>query len=161
LSRHQEFSGKNFQYTDETDPKNKFTPWVIETSVGCDRFVLAALCDAYRANDERVVMQFHPRLAPYKAAIFPLMKKDDLAEPARKLFKDLQSDYKVDYDHAGSIGKRYRRHEEIGTPYCITVDYDTLTNQSVTIRHRDRMTQDRVDISKVRQYIEDGFKNWS
>lgn len=161
LSRHQEFSGKNIQYSDDTDPKNKYTPYVIETSVGCDRFVLAALCDAYRANDERVVMQFHPNLAPYKAAIFPLMKKDELAEPARKLFMDLRSYYKVDYDHAGSIGKRYRRHEEIGTPYCITVDFDTITNQTVTIRHRDKTTQDRVNLSQVRQYIEDGFKNWS
>jgi glycyl-tRNA synthetase len=161
LSRHQEFSGKNLQYSDETDPKNRFTPWVIETSVGCDRFVLAALCDAYRGNDERVVLQLHPRLAPFKAAVFPLMKKEELANPARKLFDSLRETFKVDYDHAGSIGKRYRRHEEIGTPYCITLDYESLNDQSVTIRHRDKMTQERVNLSQVERYIQDGFKNWS
>jgi glycyl-tRNA synthetase len=158
LSRHSEFSGKNLQYTDEQN--NKFLPYVIETSVGCDRFVLALLCDAYRANDERVVMQFHPRFAPYKVAVFPLMKKDELMQPAGKLYDELRKSFRTDFDATGSIGKRYRRHEEIGTPFCVTVDYDSLTTQTVTIRHRDTMAQERVDMSKVHEYIENAFRNW-
>lgn len=158
LSRHTEFSGKSLHYTDETN--NKFIPYVIETSVGCDRFVLSVLCDAYRFNEDRVVMKFHPKFAPYKAAIFPLMKKDELAAPAQKLYDELRKTYRVDYDATGSIGKRYRRHEEIGTPFCITIDYDSLSLQNVTIRHRDTMAQERVAITKVGEYIDDAFKNW-
>jgi glycyl-tRNA synthetase len=158
LGRHTEFSGKSLHYTDES--ANKFIPYVIETSVGCDRFVLAALCDAYRFNEDRVVMKFHPKLAPYKAAVFPLMKKDELVAPALKIYEELRRTYKVDYDAAGSIGKRYRRHEEVGTPFCITVDYDGLTNQTVTIRHRDTMAQERVSMDKVSEYIENAFRNW-
>lgn len=158
LRRHTEYSGKSQQYTDETN--NKFIPYVIETSVGCDRFVLALLCDAYRFNEDRVVMKFHPKIAPYKAAVFPLMKKEELAGPATKLYEDLRKNYRVDYDATGSIGKRYRRHEEIGTPFCITLDYDSLTQNSVTIRHRDTMAQARIGMDKVGQYIDDAFKNW-
>lgn len=158
LGRHTEFSGKSLHYNDENN--NKFIPYVIETSVGCDRFVLAVLCDAYRFNEDRVVMKFHPKFAPYKAAVFPLMKKDELLEPARKIYEDLRKDFKVDYDAAGSIGKRYRRHEEIGTPFCITVDYDSLIDQSVTIRHRDTMAQERIPMSKIREYLENAFRNW-
>ncbi|MGZ3713358.1 MAG: His/Gly/Thr/Pro-type tRNA ligase C-terminal domain-containing protein, partial [Bdellovibrionota bacterium] len=158
LSRHTQFSGKNLQYVDEQN--NKIIPYVIETSVGCDRFILTVLCDAYRFNEDRVVMKFHPNFAPYKAAVFPLMKKDELVEPARKLLGDLRKSYKVDYDATGSIGKRYRRHEEIGTPFCITVDYDSLVDHSVTIRHRDTMAQERIAITKVEEYIADAFRNW-
>lgn len=158
LTRHTEFSGKSQAYTDETN--KKFIPYVIETSVGCDRFVLAVLCDAYRFNEDRVVMKFHPKFAPYKAAIFPLMKKDELAGPAQKLYDELRKTYRVDYDATGSIGKRYRRHEEIGTPFCVTIDYDSLSLQNVTIRHRDTMAQERVAISKVGEYLDDAFKNW-
>jgi glycyl-tRNA synthetase len=159
LRRHMEYSTKNLQYTDEA-AKIKVTPYVIETSVGCDRFVLAVLCDAYRANEDRVVMKFHPKMAPYKAAVFPLMKKEELTVPALKLYEELRRDFKVDYDATGSIGKRYRRHEEIGTPFCITVDYDGAKDQTVTIRHRDTMAQERIAMSKVSQYIADAFKNW-
>lgn len=159
LSRHTEFSGKSLQYTD-TETNTKYIPYVIETSVGCDRSLLSVLCDAYRFNEDRVVMKFHPNFAPYKAAVFPLMKKEELVGPARKLYEDLRADYKVDYDVTGSIGKRYRRHEEIGTPFCLTVDYDSLNDQSVTVRHRDTMAQERVNMSKVKEYISNAFKNW-
>lgn len=158
LSRHSEFAGKSLQYVDEKN--NKFIPYVIETSVGCDRFTLAVLCDAYRANEDRVVLKFHPNFAPYKAAVFPLMKKDELMEPATKIYNELRKNYKVDFDAAGSIGKRYRRHEEIGTPFCITVDYDGLVNQTVTIRHRDTMAQERISMSKISEYMENAFANW-
>jgi glycyl-tRNA synthetase len=133
---------------------------VIETSVGCDRFVLTVLCDAYRFNEDRVVMKFHPKFAPFKVAVFPLMKKDELVEPARRIFADLRETHKVDFDVTGSIGKRYRRHEEIGTPFCVTVDYDSLIDQSVTIRHRDTMAQERIPMSRIREYIDTAFRNW-
>ena len=142
------------------EQNNKFIPYVIETSVGCDRFLLAILCDAYRSNEDRVVLKFHPNFAPYKAAVFPLMKKDELMEPATKIYNDLRKHYKVDFDAAGSIGKRYRRHEEIGTPFCITVDYDGLVSQTVTIRHRDTMAQERIPMSKIHEYISHAFANW-
>lgn len=158
LRNHQEFSGKNLQYVDEE--KNKFIPHVIETAVGCDRAVLTVLADAYRYNDERVVMQFRPEIAPYKVAVFPLMKKPELLEPAEKLFQDVRKKFRADFDVSGSIGKRYRRQEEIGTPYCITVDFESLEDKAVTIRHRDKMTQDRISMDKVMVYLEDGFTNW-
>ena len=158
LSRHTEFSGKSLQYSDEQN--NRFIPYVIETSVGCDRFVLSILCDAYRFNEDRVVMKFHPKYAPYKAAIFPLMKKDELVQPAQRLYDELRRSFKVDFDLSGSIGKRYRRHEEIGTPFCVTVDYDSLIDHAVTIRHRDTMAQERVPMAKVKEYIDHAFANW-
>ena len=158
LSRHTEFSGKSLQYTDENN--KKFIPYVIETAVGCDRAVLTVLCDAYRFNEDRVVLKFAPHLAPYKAAIFPLMKKEELAGPAHKIYKDLQKEFKVDFDATGSIGKRYRRHEEIGTPFCITIDYDSLVDHSVTIRHRDTMAQERISMTKIPEYIKNAFANW-
>ncbi len=158
LGRHTEFSGKSLHYTDEN--ANKYLPYVIETSVGCDRFMLAILCDAYRFNEDRVVMKLHPKFAPYKAAIFPLMKKEELATPALKLYEDLRKSHRVDYDATGSIGKRYRRHEEVGTPFCITIDYDSLTAQNVTIRHRDTMAQERISITQVGTYLDNAFKNW-
>ncbi len=158
LKNHQEFSGKNLPYVDEE--KNKFIPHVIETAVGCDRSILTVLADAYRFNDERVVMQLHPKMAPYKAAVFPLMKKPELLEPAQNLYQDLRKKFRTDFDVAGSIGKRYRRQEEIGTPYCITLDYESLEDKAVTIRHRDTMKQDRVAVNKVMDYVESGLENW-
>jgi len=163
LAQHQKFSGKKLEYVDQMDGNKKYLPYVIETSVGCDRAVLALLCDAYRIENEgdkeneRVVMKFHPSISPIKAAVMPLMKKEDLEGPARKLFAELQQHYKVEYDTSGSIGKRYRRQDEIGTPYCITIDYDTLTDQTVTIRDRDSMTQQRIAIDSVKKYIQDQF----
>jgi glycyl-tRNA synthetase len=105
-------------------------------------------------------MQFHPDFAPFKVAVFPLMKKEELVGPARKFFEELRKDYRADFDVTGSIGKRYRRHEEIGTPFCVTFDFDSLTDQSVTIRHRDTMAQERIPMAKVREYIADAFRNW-
>ena len=163
LAQHQKFSGKKLEYVDQMDGNKKYLPYVIETSVGCDRAVLALLCDAYRVENEgdketeRVVMKFHPSVAPIKVAVMPLMKKENLEEPARKLFAELQEHYKVEYDTSGSIGKRYRRQDEIGTPFCITIDYDTLENQTVTLRDRDSMTQERIAIDQVRKYILDKF----
>ena len=141
------------QYVDTADGNNKYIPYVIETAVGCDRAVLTVLCDAFRFNEERVVMQFHPNFAPYKVAVFPLMKKEELVGPAQKLYAELRKHYKTDYDDTGSIGKRYRRQEEIGTPFCVTIDYDGLTDQTVTIRHRDTMAQERIGIDQVQAWL--------
>ncbi len=158
LKQHQEHSGKNLQYVDQLDGNKKYLPYVIETSVGCDRSLLAILCDAYRVEnkgekEERVVMKFKPSLAPIKVAVLPLVKKEVLDTPARKLLEDLQQDYKCEYDVAGSIGKRYRRQDEIGTPYCITFDFDSLEDNAVTIRDRDSMKQERVALDKVKEYL--------
>jgi glycyl-tRNA synthetase len=161
LTQHQEFSKKNLQYVDQLDGNKKYIPYVVETSVGCDRSVLAILCDAYRLENagdkenERVVMKFHPRLAPIKVAVMPLMKKEPLGSTARGIFETLQKQYKCEYDVAGSIGKRYRRQDEIGTPFCITVDYDTLEDQAVTVRDRDTMTQQRIAIDKLESFFKE------
>ncbi len=161
LSQHQKFSGKNLMYVDQADGNKKYTPYVIETSVGSDRSILAVLCDAYRIENagdkerERTVMRFHPNVAPIKVAVLPLVKKDKLEGPSRKLFEELQKHYKVEYDTSGSIGKRYRRQDEIGTPFCITVDFDSLDDNAVTIRDRDTMKQDRISIDKVFTFLKD------
>jgi glycyl-tRNA synthetase len=145
------------------DGNKKYIPYVLETSVGCDRCMLAVMSDAYRvenegdAEKERIVMRFKPSLAPIKAAVMPLMKKAELEGPATALLRDLQKDFKCEYDTAGSIGKRYRRQDEIGTPACITIDYDTLTDHAVTIRDRDTMVQERVALDKVKSYLKDKF----
>lgn len=161
LTQHQKFSGKKLEYFDD-QTKEKYLPFVIETAAGCDRLALALLCDAYREEvsvneagkeDTRVVLALHPSLAPYKAAVLPLSKKAELQEPAKKLHTELSQLFDIDYDEAGSIGKRYRRQDEVGTPFCITFDFDSLEDQQVTIRHRDRMTQDRVAIEQVSQYL--------
>ena len=138
LKRHQEASGKDLTYFDQ-EANEHYIPYVIEPSLGCDRVALAFLCEAYdeevideAKNDVRVVLHLHPALAPYKAAILPLSKK--LAEPARKIYQDLCSDFMLDYDDTGSIGKRYRREDEIGTPYCITVDFATVGDDKTVTR---------------------------
>lgn len=163
LGNHAELSGKNLNYVDQADGNKKYIPYVVETSVGCDRHILALLCNAYRVEnpgekEERIVLSFIPQMAPIKVAVMPLMKKSDLEGPARKLFESLSTRYKCEYDVAGSIGKRYRRQDEIGTPYCITVDYDTLEDNTVTIRDRDTMNQDRIALDKVEEYILTKFK---
>ena len=164
LRQHQEFSKKNLQYVDQMDNNKKYIPYVVETSVGCDRSVLAVLCDAYRLenagdkDNERVVLKFHPQIAPIKVAILPLVKKEPLAGVSRKIFDDLLQKYKCEYDIAGSIGKRYRRQDEIGTPYCVTVDFDTLEDQAVTVRDRDSMTQTRIAIDKLDDYLSERLK---
>ncbi|MBF0300257.1 MAG: glycine--tRNA ligase [Oligoflexia bacterium] len=163
LRRHQEFSKKNLQYVDQLDNNNKYTAFVVETSVGLDRTILAVMCDAYRVENpgdkesERVVMRFKKKLAPIKAAILPLMKKPELEEIAMKLFKDVQLFCRAEYDTSGSIGKRYRRQDEIGTPYCITIDYDTLTDHAATVRDRDSMKQERISLDKLSLYLKDNL----
>jgi len=164
LTAHQQFSGKNQQYVDQVDGNKKYIPFVIETSVGCDRHILALLCDAYRVENagnpetERTVLMLRPSMAPIKVAVMPLMKKPELEEVAQKIFQEIQKKYRAEYDTAGSIGKRYRRQDEIGTPYCLTVDYDSLKDQAVTVRDRDSMTQERVGMDKLGQYLQDHLK---
>ncbi len=165
LKQHQEFSSKNLQYFDEA-AKEKYLPYVIETAVGADRLALAVMCDAYREeildvekNDIRVVMGFDPGIAPVQVCILPLSKKEPLANLSMKIFEDLNSKFRIQYDDSGSIGKRYRRQDEIGTPLCITVDFESLDDGQVTIRHRDKMSQKRVNIDGIGeglgQYLKD------
>ena len=164
LGAHQEHSGKNLTYVDQADGNKKYIPFVVETSVGCDRALLAVLCDAYRIENEgdkdseRTVLKLHPKLAPIKIAIMPLSKKEPLTKIAEKLLTDIQKNYKVEYDVAGSIGKRYRRQDEIGTPYCITVDFETLEDSAVTVRDRDTMKQERIALDNLEQYLKDNLK---
>ena len=158
LKQHAELSGKNLNYVDQADGNKKYLPFVIETSVGCDRHLLALLCDAYRlenegTKEERTVLKFKPHIAPVKIAVMPLMKKPQLEECANNILNELQKNYKCEYDVSGSIGKRYRRQDEIGTPLCITVDFDSLEDNAVTIRERDSMKQERIEISKIGQYV--------
>lgn len=160
LSRHQEHSGADMTYFDQVQNK-KYVPYCIEPSLGADRVTLAFLCEAYDEetigeNDVRTVLRFHPALAPVKMAVLPLSKK--LGEKAEELYKMLSQHYNVEYDDAGSIGKRYRRQDEIGTPFCLTVDFDTLEDGCVTIRHRDSMEQERLPISELLTYFSDQFR---
>ena len=148
LAQHEKFSKKKLSYFDEQD-KTRFIPYVIEPSAGADRSTLAFLVDAYDEEPERVVLRFHPQLAPIKVAVFPLMRKDGLPEKAREIEKTLRSHFQIVYDETGNIGKRYRRQDEIGTPYCVTVDPDTLQDDAITVRDRDSMEQIRVPISNL------------
>ena len=157
LSRHQEFSGKSMQYLDPIT-NEKYIPTVIEYSIGADRLMLAVLTEAYNeetleGGDTRVVMKFHPAIAPYKVAILPLQK--NINEKAIELYQQLSKKFMCIYDESGSIGKRYRRQDEIGVPFSITIDFDTLENDTVTIRDRDTMEQIRLPISDVEKYIEE------
>ena len=156
LSRHEEYSGKSMKYFDE-ESKEKFIPFIIETSAGASRSFMAFLVDAYYEeevnNEQRSVLKFHPRLAPIKAAIFPLVNKDGMPEIARGIEKDLRRNFKVFYDDKGAVGRRYRRQDEAGTPYCITVDTQTLEDKTVTVRDRDSMEQERVSIDKLSEHL--------
>ncbi|MEO7712011.1 MAG: glycine--tRNA ligase [Gemmatimonadaceae bacterium] len=160
LSRHQEFSNKKLEYFDQ--PNNKrYLPYVIETSVGADRTTLAALVNAYReetveGEDEgRTVLRLHPSLAPIKAAVFALTKKEGMPDMAHRIAGDLRQHFPVDYDETGSIGKRYRRQDEVGTPYCITVDTESVQDGTVTVRDRDTLKQDRIAADAVRGYLQE------
>ena len=158
LKRHEEYSGKSQKYVDQINGGKKYLPYVIETSVGSDRSTLAILCDAYRKetlenSEERTIMKFKHNISPIKIAILPLMKKDGLEDIAKSLFKDIKTNYRSEFDTSGSIGKRYRRQDEIGTPFCITVDYDTKKDQTITIRNRDTMKQERVNLNQVHDYL--------
>ncbi|MCA9729284.1 MAG: glycine--tRNA ligase, partial [Candidatus Eisenbacteria bacterium] len=158
LNRHQEYSGKKLEYFDEST-REKYVPWVIETSAGCDRTLLTCLIDAYREDEHegesRTFLSLHPRLAPIKAAIFPLVKRDGMPEIAEKITQELRPRMDVFYEEKNTIGKRYRRMDEVGTPYCVTVDSETLSNDSVTVRSRDTLEQKRVNLSELRGFLEE------
>ena len=147
-------------FDDET--KEKFTPYIIETSVGASRSFMAFLVNAYNEEEApsaegtmetRIVLKFHPKLAPIKAAIFPLVNRDGMPEIAKKIEAELRPHLRVFYDDSGAVGRRYRRQDETGTPFCITVDSQTLQDQTVTVRERDSMVQERVASSQVLQYL--------
>ena len=173
LGRHQEASGKDLTYYDQ-ESNEHYIPYVIEPSLGCDRVALAFLCEAYdeevvgqdkKGNDDvRTVLHLHPYLAPFKCAILPLSKKEVLTGPAMELYRELSKEFMCDYDETGSIGKRYRREDEIGTPFCITFDFNTVGTETdvadhcVTIRERDSMQQVRIPISEVKNYIAERVK---
>lgn len=156
LTKHQEHSGQDLSYLDQTT-NEKYIPYVIEPSLGADRVALAFLIEAYdeeelEDGDVRTVMHLHPALAPFKAAILPLSKK--LSEKALDVYSELSKKFNLEFDETGSIGKRYRRQDEIGTPYCITIDFETLEDEAVTIRNRDTMEQERIKISEIENYIQ-------
>lgn len=160
LSQHMKTSSKDLSYIDPIT-NEKYIPYVIEPSLGVDRMVLAFLCNAYEEeqideNDSRVVLKLHPVLAPIKVAVLPLQKQ--LNEKAEEVFKIISTEYNCEFDTSGSIGKRYRRQDEIGTPFCITVDFESLENDTVTIRERDTMCQTRVNISELENYLQKAFK---
>ena len=160
LKRHMEYSKEDMTYLD-TETNEKYVPYCIEPSLGADRVALAFLCNAYdeeqiAEGDTRVVLHLHPALAPYKVAVLPLSKK--LSDKANEVYDMLCQDFSVDYDEAGSIGKRYRREDEIGTPYCVTIDFDTLNDETVTIRDRDTMEQIRLPIAELKTWIEEKLK---
>ena len=160
LTQHSEHSGQPMDYFDP-ETNEKYIPYVIEPSLGADRVLLAFLCDAYdeetdEKGDVRTVMHFHPALAPFKAAVLPLSKK--LSEKATEIYSELSKDFMIDFDDAGSIGKRYRRQDEIGTPICITYDFDSVEDNCVTVRDRDTMEQKRIPVSELKAYIAEAVK---
>ena len=165
LRQHQEHSGEDLQYFDQAENR-KYLPYVIEPTFGVDRTCLVLLLDAYDEEetvdvngkpDRRVVLRLHPRVAPYKAAVLPLLRKPELVEPAQRLFEALSGvpGALVEYDETGNIGKRYRRQDEIGTPFCFTVDFESLEDQSVTVRHRDDMSQERLAMADVPGWLQE------
>lgn len=161
LSTHTKHSGKKLEYFDQQSGE-RYTPYVIEPSAGLTRSLMTFLVEAYEEDeapntkggvDKRTVLRLDPRLAPVKAAVFPLSRKEELVGPAKELAQELRMQYNIEYDDAGAVGRRYRRQDEIGTPFCITYDFDSLEDQSVTIRDRDTMAQERVSLSKVSSYL--------
>ena len=163
LSRHEQYSTKTMKYFDE-QTKEKYTPFIIETSAGASRSFMAFLVDAYNEEeaptadgkmDVRIVMKFHPKLAPIKAAVFPLVNRDGMPEVARGIEAALRPSLRVFYDDSGAVGRRYRRQDEVGTPFCITVDSQTLQDQSVTVRHRDSMQQERVGADHLLGFLKE------
>jgi glycyl-tRNA synthetase len=165
LKRHTEFSGKKLEYFDE-QTKERFIPYVIETAVGASRSFFAFLCNAYdeeevakensdgtTSSEVRTVLHFHPSLAPIKTAVFPLVNRDGMQDIAHNITEDLRKHFKVFYDDSGAVGRRYRRQDECGTPFCITVDSETLTDNTITVRERDSMMQERINKDKIVDYI--------
>ena len=161
LQRHQEFSGKNMQYSDQL-LNEKYFPFIIETSAGLNRMLLTILCDAYWDDSEnkRIVMKIHPKLAPVKAVVCPLVKKDGLPEIGHEIVDNLMDSFKVLYDQQGSIGKRYYRQDEAGTPFCITVDHESKENNTVTLRNRDDQKQDRVLINDLKKIVQNRMESY-
>ncbi len=160
LARHQEHSGKKLEYFEQATG-DRFLPYIIETSAGADRVALTVMADAYREDtvdgELRVVMGFTPQVAPIKVAVLPLVKKDGMPELALELYHDLRRTVPAFHDDGGAIGRRYRRQDEIGTPWCVTVDGDTAADRSVTIRHRDSMAQERIGLDKVKEWVVDAL----
>ncbi len=154
LQRHQEYSSKDMRYFDD-ETKDKFLPYIIETSIGCDRTLLTTLIDAYEEEEERVVLHLAPAVAPIKVAVFPLVKRDGMPEIAKKITEDMRGEFRVFYDESGSIGRRYRRMDEAGTPFCLTIDSDTLEDGTVTVRDRDSMEQKRIAQTGIIDFISD------
>ena len=162
LSKHQEYSGKSMEYIDKEN-NEKFIPYIVESTIGVDRTVLTVLCDAYEEekiseDDTRIVLHLNPIIAPYTVSILPLTKKQ--SEKAKEIYKNLSLEFMCNYDETGTIGKRYRRQDEIGTPYCITIDYDTENDQCVTIRDRDTMQQERVKIEMLFETIKNKMQKY-
>ncbi len=149
------FSGKSLEYTDPFTMK-KFIPHVIEPAVGVNRLFLMVLCNAYQKDEakNRLVLKLNQNLAPYQLAVFPLLKnKEELVDKAREIFKQLQKKYSVAWDERGNIGKRYLSQDELGTPYCLTIDFETLEDNSVTIRHRDDASQERIKLDNLQHHL--------
>jgi glycyl-tRNA synthetase len=162
LTRHSEYSGKDLQYIDQENNNERYIPFIIETSAGLTRTLLMLLCDAYDEDEadgeQRTVLRFHPAVAPITVAVLPLMKKDGLAELALDIRNELREDFSVDYDQGGAIGRRYRRQDEAGTPFCITVDYESKDNGTVTLRFRDSMEQVRVPRAELATRLQQEIK---
>lgn len=163
LHNHQEQSGTNLEYTDPNDNKRKLLPHVIEPSMGVERTILAILLSAYdeeelEGGESRVVMRFKPHMAPYQVTVLPLSKKEELQDKSNEVIDLISGKFRVNYDETQSIGKRYRRQDEIGTPYCVTVDFDSLEDSAVTVRDRDTMEQERVAISELETYLSEKMK---
>jgi glycyl-tRNA synthetase len=159
LKQHQEFSGKKLQYFDH-ELNESYTPYVVETSIGLDRMFLAifsnSLCEeSLENNTSRTVLKIPSFLSPYKVAVLPLVKKDGLSDIARKIYNELKLEFNVTYDEKDAVGRRYRRQDAIGTPYCITIDHQTKEDSTITIRDRDTMTQDRILLNEVESYIKE------
>lgn len=174
LSQHEQYSKKDLHYIDQDNGNERYVPYVVETSAGLNRNFLMFLCEAYEEQnvgtdgkeDYRTVLHLHPKLAPITVAVLPLMKKDGLAEKAKEIQNMLKEDFVTDYDQSGTVGKRYRRQDEVGTPFCVTVDYDTLDSASpnfntVTVRNRDTMEQERVNLDELTGYIFNQIKNYN
>ena len=160
MQKNSNYSGKELSYLDP-ETNEKYIPYCVEPSVGVERLFLMICCDAYAKekvgeNDERIVMHMHPAVAPVKACVMPLSKK--LSEPATALFRELCEEFHCEYDEAGSIGKRYRRNDAIGTPFCITYDFDTENDGCVTVRDRDTMEQTRIKVDELKDYIKSRIK---
>ena len=162
LSRHSQYSGQDLSYKDDSTGE-KFVPWIVETSAGADRSVLFFLIDAYHEDGEgkkkRTVLKLHQKLAPMKVAVFPLVSnKEELVSKAKEIYDGLRSDFPCMWDGIGNVGKRYRRQDEIGTPWCVTIDYQTMDDDCVTVRDRDTMDQERISIDKLASYFEEKLK---